>query len=31
MLDPLGRHLLEYSLETVQMFRRDALAAGFSV
>jgi transaldolase len=30
-LDVLGKDLLQYSLETVQMFRRDALAAGFSV
>ena len=30
-LDLLGKDLLEYSLETVQMFRRDALAAGFSL
>ncbi|MGO9956730.1 MAG: transaldolase [Solirubrobacteraceae bacterium] len=28
-LDLLGKDLLQYSLETVQMFRRDALAAGF--
>jgi transaldolase len=30
-LDLLGKDLLQYSLETVQMFRRDALAAGFSI
>jgi len=30
-LDLLGKDLLQYSLETVQMFRRDALAAGFSL
>lgn len=30
-LDLLGKDLLQYSLETVQMFRRDALAAGFTV
>jgi transaldolase len=30
-LDLLGKDLGEYSLETVQMFRRDALAAGFSL
>ena len=28
-LDTLGKDLSQYSLETVQMFRRDALAAGF--
>ena len=27
----LGRDLTEYSLETVKMFRRDALAAGFTI
>jgi transaldolase len=30
-LDLLGKDLLQYSLETVQMFRCDALAAGFTV
>lgn len=30
-LDLLGKDLMQYSLETVQMFRRDALAAGFSL
>ena len=30
-LDLLGKDLMQYSLETVQMFRRDALAAGFTV
>ena len=30
-LDLLGKDLSQYSLETVQMFRRDALAAGFTV
>ena len=30
-LDLLGKDLMEYSLETVQMFRRDALAAGLTV
>lgn len=30
-LDLLGKDLLQYSLETVQMFRRDALAAGFTL
>ena len=30
-LDLLGKDLLQYSLETVQMFRRDAVAAGFTV
>ena len=30
-LDLLGKDLEQYSLETVQMFRRDALAAGFTV
>jgi transaldolase len=30
-LDLLGKDLAEYSLETVQMFRRDAVAAGFSL
>jgi transaldolase len=30
-LDLLGKDLLQYSLETVQMFRRDAVAAGFSL
>ena len=30
-LDLLGKDLDQYSLETVQMFRRDALAAGFSL
>ena len=30
-LDLLGKDLLQYSLETVQMFRRDALSAGFSL
>jgi transaldolase len=30
-LDSLGKNLDQFSLETVQMFRRDALAAGFSL
>lgn len=30
-LDLLGKDLLQYSLETVQMFHRDAVAAGFSI
>lgn len=30
-LDSLGKDLLQFSLETVQMFHRDALAAGFSL
>jgi hypothetical protein len=30
-LDALGKDLDQFSLETVQMFRRDALAAGFSL
>jgi transaldolase len=30
-LDLLGKDLLRYSLETVQMFRRDALAPGFTL
>lgn len=30
-LDSLGKDLEQFSLETVQMFRRDALAAGFSL
>lgn len=30
-LELLGKDLEQYSLETVQMFRRDALAAGFTV
>lgn len=30
-LDLLGKNLLQYSLETVQMFHRDAVAAGFSL
>ncbi len=30
-LDLLGKDLLEFSLETVQMFHRDAVAAGFSL
>jgi transaldolase len=30
-LDLLGKDLLQYSLETVQMFRRDALAASFTL
>ena len=30
-LDTLGTDLVQYSLETVQMFRRDAVAAGFSL
>jgi transaldolase len=30
-LDLLGKDLLQYSLETVQMFHRDALSAGFSL
>jgi transaldolase len=30
-LDLLGKDLMQYSLETVQMFRRDALAAGFKL
>ena len=30
-LDGLGKDLEQFSLETVQMFRRDAIAAGFSL
>ncbi len=30
-LDLLGKDLLQYSLETVQMFHRDAVAAGFDL
>lgn len=30
-LDMVGKDLKTYSLETVEMFRRDALAAGFSI
>jgi transaldolase len=30
-LELLGKDLMQYSLETVQMFRRDALAAGFTL
>ena len=30
-LDTLGKDLLQYSLETVKMFHRDAAAAGFSL
>ena len=30
-LDQLGKDLLQFSLETVQMFHRDAVAAGFSL
>lgn len=30
-LDLLGKDLLQFSLETVKMFRRDAVAAGFSL
>jgi transaldolase len=30
-LDLLGKDLLQYSLETVQMFHRDAVAAGFTL
>jgi transaldolase len=30
-LDLLGKDLLQYSLETVQMFHRDAIAAGFTL
>jgi transaldolase len=30
-LDSLGKDLEQFSLETVQMFRRDAIAAGFSL
>jgi transaldolase len=30
-LDSLGKDLLQFSLETVQMFHRDAVAAGFSL
>jgi transaldolase len=30
-LDSLGKDLLQFSLETVQMFHQDALAAGFSL
>ena len=30
-LDQLGKDLLQFSLETVRMFRRDAVAAGFSL
>jgi transaldolase len=30
-LDPLGKDLDQFSLETVQMFHRDAIAAGFTL
>ena len=30
-LDSLGKDLDQFSLETVQMFRRDAVAAGFTL
>ena len=30
-LDLVGKDLMQYSLETVQMFRRDAVTAGFSL
>jgi transaldolase len=30
-LDLLGKDLLQFSLETVQMFHRDATAAGFTL
>jgi transaldolase len=30
-LDLLGKDLMQFSLETVQMFHRDAVAAGFSL
>jgi transaldolase len=30
-LDSLGKDLLQFSLETVQMFHQDALSAGFSL
>lgn len=30
-LDSLGKDLLQFSLETVKMFRRDAISAGFSL
>jgi transaldolase len=30
-LDNLGKDLAQFSLETVQMFRRDALSAGFTL
>jgi len=30
-LDSLGKNLEQFSLETVQMFRRDAIAAGFTL
>jgi transaldolase len=30
-LDSLGKDLDQFSLETVQMFHRDAVAAGFSL
>jgi transaldolase len=30
-LDSLGKDLAQFSLETVQMFHRDALAAGFTL
>jgi transaldolase len=30
-LDLVGKNLADYSLETVQMFRRDAIAAGFQI
>jgi transaldolase len=30
-LDGLGKDLEQFSLETVQMFRRDAVQAGFSI
>jgi transaldolase len=30
-METLGKSLAEYSLETVQMFYRDAVSAGFSL
>ena len=30
-LESLGKNLDQFSLETVQMFRRDAIAAGFTL
>ena len=30
-LDGLGKDLEQFSLETVQMFRRDAVTAGFTL
>jgi transaldolase len=30
-LDSLGKDLDQFSLETVQMFRRDAVSAGFTL